>query len=325
MRGGSRRSLITVLVQGVLVTSLIVVGAPPAFAAPHHGGGGGGGGGSGPITTGNDISYPQCGGSMPSGQAFGIVGVNGGLANNPNACLGPSSQYPNYAQSELYWASVTSTGVTAQPAASLYVNTADPGNLYNGILIGDWPSSSTSGDPYGTCTPETVTTSSGPASAGANSPACAWQYGFNVAAQDMARVTAAADAIDAQVGPGVVSDAASSYPWWLDVETANSWQSGTTGLEMNVADLQGMVAAFAAAGATVGAYSTSSQWNQITGGTNAVTLYNVTNSLYQIPEWVPGARSRSAAVSNCAQATFTGGVVTLTQWFGHPFDGDYVC
>ncbi|HZC74863.1 MAG TPA: hypothetical protein VE220_02720, partial [Gaiellaceae bacterium] len=37
-------------------------------------------GGSSP-TTGFDVSYPQCSGSYPSNPLFGIVGVNGGLAN----------------------------------------------------------------------------------------------------------------------------------------------------------------------------------------------------------------------------------------------------
>ena len=45
-------------------------------------------------TTGYDASFPQCSGSYPSNPLFGIVGVNGGLANNVNRCL----------SGELHWA-----------------------------------------------------------------------------------------------------------------------------------------------------------------------------------------------------------------------------
>jgi hypothetical protein len=294
--------------------------AAPAFAAkPSHGGGGGGGsgGGSGSTTTGYDLSYPQCGSSFPSSTAFGIVGVNGGLANDLNPCLGPAS---SYTQSELYWAVATSNGGSSQPKASLYVNTADPGDIYNGAPIVDWPISSLSTDPYGTCTTTTVTTSSGTYTVGENSQACAWQYGYNKASQDAAWLTNAADAINAQQTTVAVSGAPGSYPWWLDVETANTWQSGTSGQAMNVADLQGMIAALqAAAVATVGAYSTSSQWNTITGGTTSAS-----GSLWQIPNWIPGARTLSGAESNCTQTSYTGGKVSVTQWASHP-DGDYAC
>ena len=37
--------------------------------------------------TGYDASFPQCSGSYPSNPLFGIVGVNGGLANNANRCI----------------------------------------------------------------------------------------------------------------------------------------------------------------------------------------------------------------------------------------------
>ena len=87
---------------------------------------------------------------------------------------------------------------------------------------------------------------------------------------------------------------------------------------MNVADLQGVVAALRDAGATtVGVYSTTSQWRTITGGSQA-------GSLGGLPDWIPGARTLSGAESNCSQASFTGGKVTLTQWVSHP-DGDYSC
>ena len=40
------------------------------------------------VPTGADVSYPQCGGALPFGQAFGVVGVNGGRASSRNPCLG---------------------------------------------------------------------------------------------------------------------------------------------------------------------------------------------------------------------------------------------
>jgi hypothetical protein len=314
--GIRRRTAVRVTVQATIVVALMFATAAPALAAtPSHGRGGG----SSSTSTGNDLSYPQCGSGFPSSPAFGIVGVNGGLANDLNPCLGPSS---SYTQSELYWAVASPTGATKQPKASLYVNTADPGNVYNGTPIADWPTSSSSADPYGPCTTTNVTTSTGTFPLGENSPACAWQYGYNMAIQDAAGLSSAASAIDKQETAVSVPVPAGSYPWWLDVETANTWQSGTSGQKMNVADLQGMIAALQGAGvATVGAYSTSSQWSQITGGTTSALG---SGSLYGIPDWIPGAKTLSGAKSNCGQASFTGGTVAITQWSGHP-DNDYAC
>lgn len=302
-----------------MVAGLVLGSAAPALAAKSNHGGGGGRGTSTP--TGNDVSYPQCGTTLPSAPAFGIVGVNDGLANTLNPCLGPSASYPSYTQSQLYWAVASSTGATSQPKASLYVNTADPGNTYNGTPIADWPTSGSS-TPYGACTTTTVTTSSGAtATVGANSPACAWQYGYDRASQDAGLLKSTADAIQSQNAPVMVTDTASAYPWWLDVETANSWQTGSSGQAMNTADLQGMVAGLQQAGAfTVGAYSTSSQWGAITGGTTTGSA----GSLYGIADWIPGATRLSGAQANCSQTSFTGGRVTLTQWSGR-IDNDYAC
>ncbi|MHB1592626.1 MAG: hypothetical protein ACYCO9_11350 [Streptosporangiaceae bacterium] len=271
-------------------------------------------------TSGNDVSYPQCGKILPGGQAFGIVGLNGGLANDLNPCLGPSSTYPA-TSTELYWAVASSTGaVAAQPKASLYLNTADPGDVYNGSPISDWPTSGTT--PYGSCTTTTVTTSSGSYTVGQNSPACAWQYGYDKASMDVSWLASAASAIDAQGPPAVtVPGTASAYPWWLDVETANTWQTGTYGQAMNVADVEGMVAALRSAGATtIGVYSTSAQWSQITG-----SAISSTSSLNGLPDWIPGARTSSAATSNCGQTSFTGGTITLTQWISRSVDYDHFC
>ena len=53
---------------GVLASLMMVIeSAPAAYAAQASS-----------TPTGNDVSYPQCGKKLPSGQAFGIVGVNDG-------------------------------------------------------------------------------------------------------------------------------------------------------------------------------------------------------------------------------------------------------
>ena len=62
---------------------------------------------------GYDVSFPQCGGSLPSGGAFAIVGVTNGLAWSANPCLG----------TEYAWAA-------SKPSApSFYTNTGNPGPI----------------------------------------------------------------------------------------------------------------------------------------------------------------------------------------------------
>ena len=170
------------IVRGILlVLAAIVVSAiGPANATAAKPGSGA------PIPLGNDISWPQCGKTYPGGQYFGIVGVNGGLANNTNGCFA----------SELLWAQ-NSKGLAGQDLAALYVNTANPGlsstswpadNSYKGVQIGN---------PYGTCD-------------GSDTAACAYIYGY-------------AKATDDATIRGVI--APTNYTWWLDVETTNSWES----------------------------------------------------------------------------------------------------
>src|ERR1700740_352152 len=81
--------------------------------------------GSSSPTTGYDVSYPQCSGSYPSNPLFGVVGVNGGLANNANACV----------SGELHWArAAPGQKRPKQPRLSLYIDTANPG----GHHVADW-------------------------------------------------------------------------------------------------------------------------------------------------------------------------------------------
>jgi hypothetical protein len=135
---------------------------------------------------GNDVSWPQCNKALPKGQAFAVVGVNNGLANNTNPCL----------SSQLSWAQ-QSTGAANQPKVALYVNTANPG------LSGSWwPSSNDYGgtsvsNSYGTCNH-------------GDDAACAYMYGY-AKAYDDANIR------------GISNP--SGYTWWLDVETINSWET----------------------------------------------------------------------------------------------------
>lgn len=244
-----------------------------------------------PEGTGYDISYPQCGGAYPSGQAFGIVGVDGGLANDANPCLA----------GELEW-SQSSLGLTspAQPPTSLYINTADPGPGTSSQPIADWPTSGSS-TAYGTCS-------------GGWTTACAYVYGSERAAYSYGLASSASSSV------------ASSAPWWLDIETANSWakkRNSSNWAALNIAAIQGFVAGLKGAGATgsIGFYSTASQWQAITG------LTATTSSTYFLasePDWIAGASSLSQAQSNCS-ASFTGAHVSLAQFPSGGFDADYAC
>jgi hypothetical protein len=242
--------------------------------------------------TGYDISYPQCSSGYPSGQAFGIVGVNGGLANDSNGCLA----------SELTWAQ-GSPGLSSpqQPPTSLYINTADPGNG-----VADWPSpakgTANGSTPYGSCD-------------GSWSTACSYLYGEQRSTYSYGLVTGAGTTVNA-----------TTAPWWLDIETVNSWASSRNASNwaaLNIAAIQGFVAGLQAAGAggPIGFYSTASQWQAITGLTATTSAQYFPTSE---PNWVAGASSLSGAQSNCSKS-FTGAHVALAQFPSGSFDGDYAC
>jgi hypothetical protein len=69
--------------------------------------------------------------------------------------------------------------------------------------------------------------------------------------------------------------------------------------------------------ASVGVYSTPSQWKTITGGTGS--------TFPAVPMWVPGYATLSAAESACTSTSFTGGRVAMIQFPSNGLDGDYVC
>jgi hypothetical protein len=236
-----------------------------------------------PPTTGYDISYPQCSGSYPSRPLFGIVGVNGGLANTANPCLSP----------ELRWASdAPGQRRPQQPPLSLYINTGNPGAHH----VSDWPRGGAAPG-YGACN-------------GLLTDACSYIYGEQRAVHSYRLVAA--------LGPV----AAKTAPWWLDVELAASW-AGT--YELNIAALQGFIAGLRNARATgsIGIYSTSAQWKEITGLTPQTTAKAFSGKL---PAWVAGTEATLAqARQSCTSDGFTGVAPLLAQYRIGSLDADLRC
>jgi hypothetical protein len=232
---------------------------------------------------GHDVSYPQCSGSYPSNPLFALVGVNGGLANKANPCI----------SGELRWArAAPGQKRPTQPAVSLYIDTGNPGAHH----VADWPTAGNA-PAYGACN-------------GLLTNACSYIYGEQRATHSY-RLVAAVDPV-----------AAKAAPWWLDVELTLSWAAT---YQLNIAALQGFIAGLHNAGASgpIGIYSTSAQWNEITGLT-AQTTPTAFNE--QLPGWVAGTDATlTQARESCASGGFTGAAPNLAQYRIGPHDADLRC
>jgi len=102
--------------------------------------------------------------------------------------------------------------------------------------------------------------------------------------------------------------------WWLDVETGNSWS--TTDLSLNRYTLDGLIGRLRSATAVpVGIYSTSTQWNAITGGYRPAVDAT----------WVAtGQRTAKRARTACTAQSFTGAPIWLVQYLA-AYDHDLAC
>ncbi|HXN38991.1 MAG TPA: hypothetical protein VN892_13210 [Solirubrobacteraceae bacterium] len=302
MHLSSLRGLARTLLVAVFALAGVSAGAPQALATPS------------PI--GYDLSYPQCETALPSSASFAILGVNGGLANNPNPCLAQ----------QLTWASAASgLQQPALPGLSFYLNAADPGNG-----VADWPSpvagTASAETPYGPCD-------------GSWSRACAFSYAMQRAAYSYALALAAATPAVATVAPIAVTvppvattappattAAPAVAPWWIDVEIGASWAGRSSSREwaqLNVAALRGDVAGLRAAGARgpVGMYSNAYQWHTITGlGPRASRAYFPLGE----HDWVTGSSTLAQARRACAKP-FSGSAVTIAQFSEGVYDRDYAC
>ena len=178
---------------------------------------------------GNDVSYPQCGGPLPTGHDFGLVGVDGGRPFDPNPCLAE----------QIAWARTA-----GRPA--YYVNTANPGVS----LSTHWP--------VGQRSPRTC------ARGDLGSAGCAFDYGWNAARDSLARARAAAATVGA---PDVTKSTwwldVEVHNTWEALEKGPKPRL----LRNDTAVLKGMTALLHRRGVrAVGVYSTAHQWQRITGG-----------------------------------------------------------
>lgn len=273
----------------VSVASLVIFSGASAYAAK-------------PVTTsggpnatavGMDVSWPQCNNALPTSPVFGIVGINGGTAATQNPCLA----------SQLAWANSLSGSIASQDKVQVYVNTANPGEVIGQITT--WPTSNTAPvtNPYGICD-------------GTNTHACSWQYGWNRG--EYAVNYFQTEALNA----GLVSTNPANYKWWLDVETGNTWQGGSTAAyERNVASLEGWVAYFTYINARTGIYSTATQWGQITSG-----AVGPTSNLNGLNSWLAGSKTLNGAKTKCTYPPLTtGGQVVLSQYVSGGYDYNHSC
>jgi hypothetical protein len=175
------------------------------------------------------VSYPQCGGPLPAGADFGIVGVDGGRPFEVNPCLAE----------QIVWA--RSAG-----RPTYYVNTANPGPR----LSTHWP--------LGQTRPRTCTRSR------PDSAACAFAYGWNAAKDSLVRARAAAASVGA---PDVTRSSwwldVEVHNTWESLEYGHRAKF----LRNDTAVLRGAQRFLERRGVRrVGVYSTLHQWRRITGG-----------------------------------------------------------
>jgi hypothetical protein len=241
-----------------------------------------------------DVGFPQCWGPLPqldNGFA-GVLGTNDGTSLTRNPCL----------LKQLAWAKK----LPGPPA--FYANTGNPGPQQARI----WPTGQTS---------PMYCSSSNPDSLG-----CAYDYGWDSAWDSYTSAVDAAQELH-HVDRANARSRAANVAWWLDIETMNSWRTLDEGptvhaQQSDVSTIAGEIDAFRAIGVeSVGIYSTSFQWNQITGG------HQVTQGRFAgVPVWLAGYSSKADAIGGCSDSSFTGGLVEMTQYLGSDgFDADVVC
>jgi hypothetical protein len=183
---------------------------------------------SGKAATGYDISWPECGGAMPSSSSIAIVGVDDGHPFSQNPCL----------QQEAAWASTA-----AQRAQYMVVDSP----------VG-WSSANVLEYAY-----------HGPAGACSSTDYLCQSYnwGYNAAYADVAYADSEGASsrqwwLDVELPTSTSINASGA-----DCYQANFWVCDP---KLNSTAILAAVAALRQQGKEVGVYSTRSQWQAITGG-----------------------------------------------------------
>jgi hypothetical protein len=104
---------------------------------------------------------------------------------------------------------------------------------------------------------------------------------------------------------------ARSKTWWLDVELGPNWSSSQRD---NAAVVAGAIAALRSVGLRAAVYSTTYQWDIITGGFVPGTS-----------AWYPTGIATPHPVRWCWPRSFAGGPISLVQSAAGRYDGDYAC
>lgn len=269
--------------RGVLIIAAVAVAT--VFGGTRH---------AQAAPAGRDISFPQCGAELPAPEhaRFAVLGANGGRSFTVNPCL----------VEQLRWSKRL-----AEPPA-FYANTGNPGPWHSK----HWPIGQTSPRVCRASNPDSVD--------------CSFDYGWNSARHSFEVATDAAQKLH-HVSRANARRRVANVDWWLDVETMNSWQTlvgepTRAQGERDTAAIAGEVQALWNEGVDrVGIYSTTYQWDAITGGPKIAG-----HGFRNVPVWYAGFDNYADAVAGCGHRSFTGGRVLLTQYLAPDgFDGDVAC
>ena len=240
-------------------------------------------------STGHDVSYPQCGSTLPTTGSFGVVGVTNGIAYSANPCLGAQWQ----------WAA----GQSASPA--LYTTPANPAPTSTKY----WPVS-------GAVDPVLCINSASTAD-----PGCAYDYGWHAAANALATATTAISAAAAAAATWWLDVETTNSYNGDGTSNAADLQGMVDYLRSNGVPSVGFYSTGYQWGVITGGWTVS---NDATYRQAWAQEFTPRFPMSAGPVWVAGASSLSGAQANCS-TSFTGGTTTLAQYPDGSFDGDLAC